>query len=361
MIRTLRLENYRSFEEYELRDLARVNLLVGSNNCGKTTILEAVELLASRGDPSALVAPMRRRSESHVASSGRKTLRYPVYHQFRGHRIGLGSRLSVSSTDGLGRVAIQIVEGWADESQELFDFPTADLQPLALLIRRGKEHESLKLPLRQDGSLDWTPAALLRHREGRPWRLALPPVQFVTAESLRAREMADLWDEVLVAGRESEVVSAMRILQADLDSIHFLTGEGAGRTGGIVLGFQAGSPRAPIGSYGDGMRRLLALALSLVRSADGFLLIDEIDTGLHWTVMEEMWKLVVDAALASSIQVFATTHSLDCINGLAALLRARQDLAGVVSVQKIERQLDSSVSFDPEAIVTAADLSIEMR
>ena len=360
MIRTLRLENYRSFKEYELRDLARVNLLVGSNNCGKTSVLEAVELLASGGDPSAVVAPMRRRSESQATSGGQK-LPYPVYHQFRGHRIGLGSRLSVSSADGLGRVAIQVVEGWADESHDLFDTPTADLQPLALLVQRGKGHESLKLPLGEDGSLDWTPAALLRHRKGRPWRLKSPPIQFVTAESLRAREMADLWDQVLVAGRESEVVSAMRILQSDLDSIHFLTGEGAGRTGGIVLGLQAGSPRAPIGSYGDGMRRLLALALALVRSADGFLLIDEIDTGLHWTVMEEMWKLVVDAALASSIQVFATTHSLDCINGLAALLRARQDLANAVSVQKIERRLDSSVSFDREAIITAADLSIEMR
>ena len=41
MIRTLRLENYRSFERYELRDLARVNLLVGPNNCGKTSVLEA--------------------------------------------------------------------------------------------------------------------------------------------------------------------------------------------------------------------------------------------------------------------------------------------------------------------------------
>ena len=39
MIRTLRLENYRGFKEYELRDLARVNLVVGPNDCGKTSIL----------------------------------------------------------------------------------------------------------------------------------------------------------------------------------------------------------------------------------------------------------------------------------------------------------------------------------
>ena len=109
------------------------------------------------------------------------------------------------------------------------------------------------------------------------------------------------------------------------------------------------------------MRRLLALSLSLVGAAEGFLLIDEIDTGLHWSVMKEVWKLVAEAAVQSSIQVFATTHSLDCIMGLASLLRDRPDLAEAVSVQKIERELDHSVSFDAEATVTADDLSIELR
>ena len=251
------------------------------------------------------------------------------------------------------------MEGWQDESHELFDVPGVGLLPLALRIRRGHEKENLKYPLTQDGALAWSPTAL-RHPP-RQWQLALPLIQFVTAESLRPRGMADLWDQVVVAGRESEVVSAMRILQPDLDSIHFLTGDAARRAGGIVLGFGTGSPRAPIGSHGDGMRRLLAVSLSLVRAAGGFLLIDEIDTGLHWTVMEEMWKLVVSAAMESSIQVFATTHGLDCIVGLASLLKDRPDLAEAVSVQKIERRLDHSVSFDTKDIVTAADLSIELR
>ncbi len=174
--------------------------------------------------------------------------------------------------------------------------------------------------------------------------------------------MAGTWNYVIHHGRESEVVEAMRILQEDLQSIQFLAGEPTvGGSDGILLGFQPGTPRVPIGSHGDGMRRLLALSLSLVRAAEGFLLVDEIDTGLHWTVMEEMWNLVVDAAVKSSIQVFATTHSLDSIIGLAALLKKRSDLAEAVSVQKIERQLDRSVSFSAADIITAADLSIELR
>ena len=109
------------------------------------------------------------------------------------------------------------------------------------------------------------------------------------------------------------------------------------------------------------MRRLLALSLSLVRTGDGYLLIDEIDTGLHFSVMEEMWKLVVATALESNVQVVATTHSYDCIQGLAALLESAPEFAPDVSVQKIERSLAEAVSLDAEQIRVAVRQDIEVR
>ena len=363
MIRTLRLENYRSFEDYELRDLARVNLLVGPNNCGKTSILEAVHLLVSRGDPRVLIEAASRRGEVHVTidDDGYRAVRYHLNHQFHGHRFDAGTRLSISSDDGIGRVQMDIEEAKGGQTRDLFEMETGTIQPLDLRIRRRAD-KNIVLSLSEDGSLHWHPQAMRRAalRSSR----ASPPSQFVTAESLEAHAMAEVWDQVLINGREAEVIEAMRILQADLASIHFLTGEptgGARGLAGIVLAFQAGGPRIPIGSYGDGMRRLLALSLSLVQTGGGFLLIDEIDTGLHWTVMEEMWRLVVETAMRSSIQVFATTHSLDCIIGLASLLKARPDLEESVSIQKTERNLKRSVAFDSEDIVAAADLSIELR
>ena len=361
MIRTLRLENYRGFEEYQLRELGAVNLLVGPNNCGKTSVLEAVQLLVSRGDPRVLFESARRRWESSNGEDRRRGPGYPLHHHFHGHRLEPGVRLGVSSSDNFGRVRIHIVEGEPGEPENLFEIFSGTVRPLALLIQAGSDKDGTEFPLAEDGSLDWRSPAMRRAAAERPkW----PPVQFVTAESLHAREMAGTWNQVIHDGRESEVVEAMRILQKDLQSIQFLAGEptgSAGGSGGILLGFEPGTPRVPIGSHGDGMRRLLALSLSLVRAADGFLLVDEIDTGLHWTVMEEMWTLVLEAAVNSSIQVFATTHSLDSIIGLASLLKKRSDLVDAVSVQKIERQLDHSVSFGAADIVTAADLSIELR
>lgn len=360
MIQTLRLENYRGFEQYELRGLSKVNLLVGPNNCGKTSVLEAVQLLVSRGDPRVLIESARRRGESSAGEDHRTGRAHPVDHHFHGHSLEPGVSLAVSAGDGYGRVRIDVVEGEPDAPEDLFEMISGSGRPLALVIRAG-EREGTVFALTEDGSLDWRSRAMRILAHSRPNR---PPVQFVTAESLPPGEMAGVWNQVIQHGREAEVVGAMQLLQEDLRSIHFLAGEptrSGGGPDGILLGFQPGARRVPIGSYGDGMRRLLALSLSLVRAAKGFLLIDEIDTGLHWTVMEEMWRLVVDAAVNSSVQVFATTHSLDCIVGLAAFLRKRPDVGEAVSVQKVERQLDHSVSFDAADITTATDLGIELR
>ena len=87
--------------------------------------------------------------------------------------------------------------------------------------------------------------------------------------------------------------------------------------GGIVVGVKGQEGRLPIGSMGDGMRRLMALATSLAFTKDGCLFVDEIDTGLHYSIMADMWQLVVEKSVASNTQVFATTHSWDCIEGLS--------------------------------------------
>ena len=362
MIRTLKLENYRSFEAYELRELARVNLLVGPNNCGKTSVLEAVHLLVSQGDPRVLIQAADRRGEVHRArdDDSYPAVRYQLKHQFHGHRFDAGTTLSISSDDGFGRVQLDIEEVKGDQTRDLFEVETGTLQLVALRVRSA--NKDFSLPLAEDGSLHGHPQAM-RRPALRSSRVP-PPSRFVTAEFMKAHAMAKMWDQVLIDGRESDVIEAMQILQEDLATIHFLTGETTRRAGGlagIVLGFQSGAPRVPIGSYGDGMRRLLALSLSLVQTTGGFLLIDEIDAGLHWTAMEEMWRLVVETARRSSIQVFATSHSFDCISGLASVLKARSDLGDCVSIQKIDRKLTRSVAFDSDDILAAADLRIELR
>lgn len=129
-----------------------------------------------------------------------------------------------------------------------------------------------------------------------------------------------------------------------MDSIHFLAGGRLG-DGGILVGRRGAARRIQIGNHGDGVRRLLAFRLALAGAENGFLLIDEIDSGLHWTVMEDIWRLLVQVAERLNVQIFATTHSYDCIRGLGTLVRAHPELAGQVSIHKLERSLPQAISL----------------
>src|SRR5437016_5725546 len=93
MISSIRIQGYRGFEQFEMRGLARVNLLVGTNNSGKTSVLEAIHLLSSTGDPAALWQLLWRRGERlppSVQAVPDRPLRRPqveldVSHLFYGH------------------------------------------------------------------------------------------------------------------------------------------------------------------------------------------------------------------------------------------------------------------------------------
>jgi AAA15 family ATPase/GTPase len=70
---------------------------------------------------------------------------------------------------------------------------------------------------------------------------------------------------------------------------------------------------------GDGMNRILTIILALVNSDNGCLLIDEFENGLHYTVQENLWRIIFHLSKELNIQVFATTHSEDCIKGFQSV------------------------------------------
>jgi len=363
VIRNLKLEDYRSFKSYELRDLARVNLLVGRNNCGKTSVLEAVHFLASGGSPYVLRQIAGQRGELNARNypdrTGRLHRTTDASHFFFGHRFDPGVRFSILANDIESvRMHVEYNQGDLRSLQRpLFEEEADDVQLLVVRIESNEMPAGVVLPATVGGTLHLDSMAMsTTASDGSP----RAPVSFVSAVSLDIEDMRRMWDSLLIEGREQEVVNALNLVENELASVHFLSANGYGRSS-IVLGHQGGSRRTPIGSHGDGTRRLLALALSLTQLSGGVLLVDEIDTGLHWTVLEHLWKLVVEQAVQANIQVFATTHSRDCIDGLASFVASHPEHASQVSVQKVERQLGRSVGFDGADIENAVKHNLDLR
>ncbi|MGW8257499.1 MAG: AAA family ATPase [Thermoguttaceae bacterium] len=374
MLTRVEIKNYRCFESYEMQDLTQVNLLVGKNNCGKTALLEGIQFLTSGGDPAVLAEIAERRGEiilkrtEHPIYPGRDLIS-DIAHFFSGHAIADNSWFSISGNNSYHPVKVQIFADSKHSPGATGNSGQQSSSDSGLFIKIScqpkSERKEPRFAISREGGVDLEVPVSRFRRIVATRKSQGPRVRFVGPDSLNFNDMAEMWNEVTLKGHEIDVAEAMRVLEDGLESVHFLTGIYANTyfpsCAGIVVGMKGQEGRIPLGSMGDGMRRLMALATSLAVTKDGCLFVDEIDTGLHYSVMPDMWKMVIAKAAASNTQVFATTHSWDCIDGLARLCQKEPDLKSKVAIHKIDRAIPHSIPFAGESIVRMAKADIDPR
>lgn len=361
MYESLKVHHFRAFDEFELPNLTRVNLLVGKNNAGKTSLLEAVEMAALGGRVVSLLRSPRRRGEVSWDSEDERARRdLDVRHLFWGHRIGEGSSFEVTAITGekTRTVRCDVRQGRTDKTQLDLLSEQTDIGPLLEIEMTGPDNPEGNPPLSvlADGSLqeyrrNFIPASGPNGSS---------PVVFLGTEGAELRVLHQMWDQLVLTPEEEKVISAMKIIEPTIERLAFA---GPGRMAeSIGLVKLAGEEkRMPLGSLGDGIKRLLAQAIYMARSAGGLLLIDEIDTGLHYTTLESMWRFVIESARRLDVQVFATSHSGDCIRALAWLQTDAPELATEVSVHRIEKEVSTAIRYSAADIEIAARHHIEVR
>jgi predicted ATPase len=364
MLKSLKIENFRRFETLELKQFGRINLLVGENNCGKTSILEAIQLLCSRGNLEPLSQSMFGRGEVLI-NDERKSPAYrremlDVCHLFYGHDLTLGNKFTISSRND--RVECLIHE--IHQQASLFDNDD-DFQDLSQNLEMGlvwissQERERISLSLSPEGGV----ASDHLRRNRRELKTPAIKTQFVTSSSLTSDEMIELFDQIVLKPEEEIITKALQTIDPEIEriaSVAMSRTQYSGRSGFKIRRLSDPQP-VPIGSMGDGIWRMLGLSLAAACTKDGVLLVDEIDTGLHYSAMSKMWKMIWETAKQSNVQVFATTHSRDCWESLAEIAAMDDAEEEGITIHRIEKGHDQTAYFDAPMILVAAEREIEVR
>lgn len=364
MLRSISIENFRALREFRMSGLGRVNLLVGTNNCGKTSVLEAIHILAAVGQPDALVEALVRRGE--IPAVGETDIE--IGHLFRGHRAteGVGFRIASANDQAESSVvaSIQSREVGKPSFRELrnnglsphvhFFGPGDRVSELGFRLEwhQGQRQVAIDVPVTHESDVPLRGVGFARD-EGQN-----EAVRFIRTGGLSQDEVVQLFDATVLTPDEAVLLEALHAIEPTVERIASITGrhvDDRGR-GGMVM--MVAGQRVPAGSMGDGVGRLLGIALALVRAKGGILLVDEIDTGLHYTVLTKMWRLVLDTATRLDVQVFATTHSLDCYEALGEVAEPGRD---DVSLQRIERGRAEAIAYTAGMLRKAAEHGIEVR
>ena len=194
---------------------------------------------------------------------------------------------------------------------------------------------------------------------------------FISANGLNREQDVDLWDGVALRSLEGDVLSALRIIAPGVEDLNFL-GDASIR---LRLERDTTSSRRriptvrianideplPLRSLGDGMQRMLGIALALANAKDGILLIDEIENGIHYSVQPELWQLVFQLAHRLNVQVFATTHSWDCIESFQkAAQEDKQEKRMLIRLSLKKGEIGATL-FDERTLGIATREQIEVR
>jgi AAA15 family ATPase/GTPase len=371
LIRDLTIKGYRCFEDFSMDGLTRVNLLVGNNNSGKTSFLEAIYLLVNqpsfratsigkaikeifenRGEFSQKIEKINNQSQQIVNKEYFLDRLFYGYGQDRVIKLDIFSKLDFSiSTEIEEDELLSQIHLCYHDNKHMFSInkETGEVSEKFLTFNsQGTIHED-NFPL--DKSDDIKNKKFINER--------VQSSLFFSNYQVNLDKILNIWNEIELTPKEDIVIEALRIILPTVDRIGFSISKGVNN---IKLKIKGYKQPIPLSSMGYGMNRILTLAMTLVSTEKGVLLIDEIETGLHYEAQLDMWRLVLKTAQDLDVQVFATTHSWDCI---AAFKEALQELEDQ-SVAKLFR-LDSkygklrAVEYDAEEIRIAVNQGIEVR
>jgi predicted ATPase len=303
ILRSLKLEAFRGLRNVQLDDLAPVNLVFGTNNSGKTSLLEAVGLVLRPFDPGQWVQVARQRDIDLDLVNGLWSLfpnaNTPQYEQ--GILSSNSLRLAAAFAELPGGVWDRHVE--ATSSTKL----SYDVE--------GNANAVVHIQV----SVDATRHEMIFGKDQRAepskqkWLYRVFAV--TPATHRQTRILVDHLSQIARSGRKEMVLEALRLFDSEIQDIEENSLPGGGQT---ILVSHKTRGMVELSSFGDGTRRVAALALTLARVSSGLLLIDEIESGIHISVLREVFGKLLRAALANDVQIVATTHSLEAMDALIA-------------------------------------------
>lgn len=356
MYHSFSIKNFRCFDDLTIEGLGRINLIGGKNNIGKTALLEALwvhsgptepgrvfRLDSSRGltDPDRAIRNLFCGFDSNLTielcahgSWGEEPRRLTV-HAEENPRIQLAiggpgnDRLDIPAPNSQERIVLN----YRDESGE-------KAVAKGWLVKDTDQVRGLTVSYEREGA-----ASVSRLLTGTFLPGRSPGV---------SQQDVERYSRLEIDGQQDK---ALQILQVVEPALQRLTVLAAGQEPRLYADVGT-KPLIPIELMGEGMSRILSLALAIASSPGGMLLVDEIENGLHYTVMEKVWQAIAAFARSYDVQIFAATHSHHCIQSACRAFEGDEEALLQLYSLGVRKGKISAARYDRERLEFAFEVGL---
>jgi AAA15 family ATPase/GTPase len=359
MYSQFRVQNFRGFKDLELKDLARVNLIAGKNNVGKTSLLEALFVFNNPYNAELPVKINSFRGMRILRINAANLLDTSLDSLFRGFDssaeitlIGNNGEykytIRIPSNTQIKESSLPINENGSFNQSSNLSSEAQPIQPLEIVDKDG-HIERAYISVQNEKLIFKNPNIRPKH-----------PSFFFSATWREIPEViAERYSDIVTAGYESNLIETLQAIEPHIQSLRLLY-----RTNEPFIAAETGSGKPiPLIFMGDGLVRLLNLATAIGNARDGIVLIDEIENGLHYSIQSDVWKAIAKAAELFNVQIFATTHSLEMLRAAHEAFSQSPDYD--FAFHRLYRSQKTGeidvVSYQQDTMESALEMNLELR
>lgn len=358
MIETIHVSNFKGLKEFSLKGCRRFNLIVGMNNSGKSSLLEALYLYCSGFSPVAVGSVLQSRGylSGPRLANGAEEYVEALASLFSGREVEDFFRYSIS-VKGDNQILECKLANLISSSNDLEEGGTSTLFEFEKNDERVEIGDRPRVLVKQNGenlfSYDFSRLTSRWVRQE-----TVIPCQLVRTAQISRVDNPILFDRITMTPKEKYLVSALQLINPQIVALNFLKNNGVSTEQVPYIALRGANIRVRLSSMGDGVNRILSIILALLNCEHGVLFLDEFENGLHYSVQEKLWQIIIKLSQDLDIQVFATTHSNDCLKSFVSSGANRDGL-----VTRLESKNGSvyAVPMDSDRFEFALENNFDVR
>lgn len=359
MLNKIVLENFKGYERLELDKLQRVNLIAGMNNTGKTSILEAIYLHHDRMSADVLIAPLARRGVQQFDLSA-EYIFHPYFNNFNYEK-----PFRVITEDS-GHKNIASYAMVVPENQRLA-VNKNNFQMNSVLSSAAVINNAIEITYTSDNKPQGKALIQIVNNQIEMKVESVMTINrvvvFVPA-SARGNSFTDaqFMSKLDMTNGLETFVSYLKMIDARLRNVSLLS-IGGQPTIYVDVGLKR---KIPMVNMGEGISKLTSILTAILSNKNAIILIDEIENGIHYSLMPKIWEIIFSAAQKQNCQIFATTHSYDVIKGVSDFMRDNEldNSKNSFSYIRLDRNKEGVVVpkyYGPSALLTSVERDWDIR
>ncbi|MGL5347000.1 MAG: AAA family ATPase [Peptostreptococcaceae bacterium] len=305
-LNSLYIKKFRAINNLELNHLSRINILVGDNNCGKTSVLEAISLFQNPTDISNILINCSKRGRGLVSTFDLFLEVFPRENENRSIEITSTVKSVPYNLNIEGKLVetlnAELVPSY--DNDEYYEEISVENRVFDGSIRLKKyeelvENKEIKICEERTSSIISDSTSQI-----------INMVYVTPYDYLRNKLISDTV-KIIKCGEKEEIVKLLKMFDNNIEGFEILPEKN--KTLGIYIKHNKYGLMS-LSSFGDGVKKILILSSSVVSAKNGILLIDEIETAIYKSIMKDVFGWLINACKIYKVQLIATTHSLEVID-----------------------------------------------